>query len=84
MRPTTPVCIERMADLRDFALHKSRANAHFLVNGTELLLVRNTQMLTLLLDTFATLTQAATGGSKSSFGQADGALVVIANLNGAR
>jgi hypothetical protein len=41
-------------------------------------------MLTLMLDTFATLAQSATAGSKTSFGAADGAVVTIANLSGAR
>ncbi len=41
-------------------------------------------MLTLMLDTFASLAQSSTSGAKTTFGAADGTLVAIANLNGAR
>jgi hypothetical protein len=78
------VCALRIAGLRTCALHKIRANAYLVINGTPQLLVGNTQMLTLMLDTFATLAQSATAGSKTSFGAADGAVVTIANLSGAR
>jgi len=40
-------------------------------------------MLTLLLDTFASLAQTAADGSKSAHGASHPA-IVIANLNGAR
>ena len=70
--------------MRHFALHKIQANAYLGVNGTPQLLVGNTQMLTLMLDTFASLAQSSTSGAKTTFGAADGTLVAIANLNGAR
>jgi len=70
--------------MRPCALHKYRANAYFIVNETEITADRrNIQMLSMLLDTFASLAQTAADGSKPAHGASHPA-IVIANLTGAR